>query len=132
MPAVDVPAIIHQLAATRGSALRRHLLGEHAEWGPHEENTAQLMEVQSYQLDLDWARIVDDPDDAELRRERLEAKRRGVRPPKHPIVPPAAQRPPELAEQRLQDYLDKIAASEPTRVKEAVSRGEFDRAMGLV
>lgn len=123
---------MRQLATTPGSALRRHLLGEHAEWGPHEENTARLLEVQAYQLDLDWIRTTTDPDDHQLLRERLDAKRRGIKPPKRPIIPPVAQRPPTLAAQHAQAYADQLAAhANQGRVTEQVTTDEFDEALDL-
>lgn len=135
MPARDLPYVIQQLAKTRGSALRKELLGDYAEWGPHEENTALLLDIRSYELELAWADRTIDPDDRDVRRERLEAKRRGIKPPEHPIVPPVAHRPADLAEERLKQYLERIAeqqaAREPAKTSGLVSISDFNRAMGL-
>lgn len=133
MPACDLPDVIHQLVATRGSALRRTLLGDYAEWGPHEENTALLLDIRSYELELAWADRTVNPDDQDVRRERLEAKRNGIKPPKHPLVPPVARRPNDLAEERLQAYLEKITEQEvaPEPRSALVPMSQFNEAMGL-
>lgn len=131
-PAVDLPSIVRELVATTGSSLRRHLLGELAEWGPHEENTAQLFEVQAYHLDWDWTQATIDPDDPAVRQDRLEAKRKGIKPPPRPLIPPTAQRPSGLADQRLNDYLEQVGKHvTPMNTSRFVSRAEFDKAMGL-
>lgn len=127
MPGVDFYAHVRRLPSVRGSALRRLLLGDEAEWGPDEENRARLLEVQAYVLELDWIRHTTDPDDPEVRRDRLEAKRRGEKPPPRPIVPPAALRPTQLAEQRFQEWIDQLAATVPKPAKERVSLAEFDQ-----
>lgn len=134
MPAQDLPDVIRQLVKTSGSALREELLGDYAEWGPHEENTAQLLDIRAYELELAWADRTIDPNDQDVRRDRLEAKRRGIKPPEHPIVPPVAHRPGDLAQERLQQYLDKIAAQQTdTEPKTGlVSMREFNAQMGLV
>lgn len=136
MPAQDLPDVIRQLVATRGSAMRRELLGDYADWGPHEENTALLLDIQSYELELAWADRTIDPEDREVRRERLEAKRNGIKPPKHPLVPPVARRPHDLAQERLQQYLEQVAeqqtAQQPETTAGIVSMSEFNRKLGLV
>lgn len=116
--------------------MRRELLGDYAEWGPHEENTALLLDIRSYELELAWADRTMDPDDRDARRERLEAKRNGIRPPKHPLVPPVARRPEDLAEAHLKAYLEKVAEQQvkqqPVKTSGLVSMSEFNKAMGLV
>lgn len=116
MPVVDLVALVNGLD----------------NWGPHQENTARLFEVQSYQLELDWVTRTVDPDDPEVRKERLEAERNNIKPPKHPIVPPIALRPPEWADVALSAYVEQIAAQAiPQREREFVSTDEFDAALGL-
>lgn len=112
--------------------MRRELLGEEAEWGAHEENTARLLEVQAYQLDWQWARETVDHDDPDVKRERAEAKRNGIKPPARPLIPPTARRPAGLAEQRLNEYLEEIAKHvTPQSATRSVTRAEFEQAMGL-
>lgn len=126
--------MVRQLVKVRGSMLRQELLGDYAEWGPHEENTAQLLDIRAYELDLAWADRTINPDDQDVRRERLEAKRNGIKPPEHPIVPPVAHRPAELAEERLQQYLDQLAAQQPVQPEVSngfVSMAQFNSMMGL-
>lgn len=78
-------------------------------WGAHEENTALLLEQQAYALELDWVDRITDPNDRELARERAARKRAGIEPPRHPLVPPIAHRPPVLAQQRIADYAAAVA-----------------------
>lgn len=130
---MDLSDIIHQLVATPGSALRRELLGEEAEWGPHEENTARLLDVEAYQLDWEWARKTTDPEDPSVRREQLDARRRGIRPPRRPLIPPVAARPPGLAEQKLAEYLARVAEhAEPAPNRRAVTLAEFNQVIGAM
>lgn len=132
MPAVDLPGMVRQLAATPGTAVRRELLGELAEWGPHEENTARLLDVLAYDLDWRWGQGVIDPDDPDVKRERAEAKRAGVKPPPHPLIPPVAHRPTGVAEQRLNEYLERVTEyATPKERSHSVSRAAFDAAHGL-
>lgn len=101
-------------------------------WGPHEENTAQLLEAERYKLDLLWADRITDPNDQEVRRARLEAERAGIKPPKHPMIPPIAQRPAAVADLRIRQWLDEMAAYQtPEREKSMVTLDEFDAALGL-
>lgn len=101
-------------------------------WGPHEENTALLLEAERYKLDLAWADRTVDPNDREVIRARREAERAGIKPPRHPMIPPIANRPPEIADLRLQQYLDQITAhQEGGREKVLVSLDEFDASLGL-
>lgn len=125
----DFVAHVLRLIQIRDSALRRLLLGDHAEWGPDEENRALLLEVQAYQLQLDWTDRTTDPDDPAVRRERAEAKRNGLKPPKRPAVPPVAQRPAGIAEERLKAYIDELVSHEPKPTKELVSLEEFNRVI---
>lgn len=129
MPGEDFVTHVARLVQIRDSALRRLLLGDYAEWGPDEENRALLLEVEAYQLQLDWIERTIDPDDPAVRRERAEAKRSGRKPPKRPAVPPVAQRPGEIAAERLQAYIDELASHEPKPVKELVSIEEFNRVI---
>jgi hypothetical protein len=133
--AVDMPDIIRQLIATRGSAMRREILGDYAEWGAHEENTARLLDVREYELELAWADRTFDPDDRETRRERLEAKRRGIKPPPHPLVPPVAHRPAQLAEAILSRYLETVKQQQVEKergpIRRTVSMTRFNEINGL-
>jgi hypothetical protein len=133
MPAADLVSRVHRLPRIPTSALAELLDPEGLRhWGPHEENTARLLEIESYRLELDWADRTVDPDDAEARRARAEARRNGVKPPKNAPVPPIALRPKSIAEQRYQQYLDSLQPpARPKPVLVSMSRREFDEAMGL-
>lgn len=132
MSAVDFVVRVKRLVKMRSSALADLLSEGEAEWSPHEENTALLLEVQSYQLELAWIDRTADPNDREARLERLKAESAGLKPPKNPIVPPVAHRPSWLAERKYEEYLEKLTASQAPRVREQVDSDEFDRRMGLI
>lgn len=133
MPAVDFAARVKRLTRVRSSALADFLTEGEAEWGAHEENTAQLLEVQSYQLELDWAERVTDPNDPAVKEEREKARLQGLKPPRKPLVPPVALRPRKLAEQRYEEYLERLMeAQTPERIREQVDSDEFDRRMNLI
>lgn len=132
MPADDLATRVKRLVRIRSSALADLLSDGEAEWGAHEENTAQLLEVQSYLLDLEWAQRTTDPDDPAVKAERERARANGIKPPKKPLVPPVALRPKRLAEQRYEEYLQKLTESQqPHRVREQLDSDEFDRRLGL-
>lgn len=114
-PALDLVALVNELDG---------------HWGPHEENTALLLEAQRYALELAWADRTVDPNDREVIRARREAERAGIKPPAHPLIPPIANRPAEVAELRLQQYVEQIAAHQaPPSEKVMVSLDEFDATL---
>ncbi|MGW5645066.1 hypothetical protein [Saccharopolyspora sp. NPDC003762] len=123
--------MVRQTIHTPGSALHRKVAGG---WGWHEENTARLYEALTYWLELAWIDRTTDPDDPHVKRERAQAKRDGIKPPPHPLIPPVALRPAEVADERLQAYLDDVAqyqTREHDGGKRQVSSDEFDRILGL-
>lgn len=133
MPASDLAARVRRLIRIRSSALADLLSDGEAEWGAHEENTAQLLEVQAYLLDLEWVQRTVDPNDPEVKAEREQARAKGIKPPKRPLVPPVALRPKKLAEQRYDEYVRMLTeAQTPQRVREQLDSDEFDRRMGLI
>jgi hypothetical protein len=75
-------------------------------WGPHEENTARLLEAYAYQLEWGWADRTIDPDSPEAKQARAEARK--VKAPPHPIIPPAAYRPKTFADERMQEYVEEL------------------------
>lgn len=132
LPVQDLIALIRKLPP--GSCLAREELGAWADWDAHKENTARLLEIESYKLQLSWVDRITDPEDPEVKRERAQAKRAGVTPPRDPMVPPIAMRPGDISEQRLQEYLDRLAehqASSSPKSIQAGSRAAFDQAWGL-
>ena len=107
------------------------LVKELDHWGPHEENTARLFEAQAFKLELDWVDRTTDPDDPEVKRDRAQAKRAGITPPPHPIVPPVALRPPSMAEDAIVAYVEKLEAHNTPPPSRASSRADFDKAHGF-
>lgn len=75
-------------------------------WGLHEENTALLLETITAQLDWGWADRTIDPDDPEVQAEQK--KRKGHKPPPHPILRPVALRPAKEADERFKSYVDEL------------------------
>jgi hypothetical protein len=133
MPAVDLVAHVHRLTRIRDAALYDLLSDGLSHWGPHEENTALLLEAQAYALDLIWADRTTDPDDPAVKRERTQAKRAGIKPPPHPLIPPVAHRPDTLAERRVREYIEAVERyrSRPEPEVKYLSSNEFDRELGL-
>lgn len=132
MPVHDLLARVRRLVRIPESALAELLSDGTSTWDPHKENTARLLEIQSYQLDLEWASRTTDPNDPEVKRERIEAERNGIKPPKHPIVPPIALRPNSLAEARFEAYLEQITAQTTgKRESQLVGTDEWETALGL-
>lgn len=134
IPAVDLVAMVKQLAGKPGTCLYRV---EMDGWGPHEENTARLYEALNYWLELAWVDRTTDPEDPEVKRERAEAKRSGIKPPPHPMIPPVALRPPKIADERFQGYLDEVQQYQTRREeqrsgKRMVTSDEFDSYLDLL
>lgn len=133
MAAVDLVAYVHRLTQIRDAALYDLLSDGLAHWGPHEENTALLLEAQAYALELTWADRTTDPDDPAVKRERAQAKKAGIKPPPHPLIPPVAHRPDSLAKKRLDEYIEAVekyrAGPEPE--VQYLSSDDFDRMLGL-
>jgi hypothetical protein len=122
-------AHVERLSHVPETALAREL---GVDWSPHEENTARLYEVLHHWLGLEWIDRTTDPDDPEVRRRRAEDKRRSVKPPPYPLVPPVALRPDQIAEKRHAAYLDEVQRwSAPQVERRNVGSDEFDRIMGL-
>lgn len=131
LPVSDLMALIRKLPGD--SALAREEAGPWGNWDAHKENTARLLEIEAYKLELAWIDRTTDPNDREVKRERLEAERAGIKPPPHPMIPPIAMRPAEISEERLQEYLDAVSSfNAPNRETRMVDSEEFDRLMGLI
>lgn len=126
--AADLVSLIRKLPVD--SAVSRAELGPWAYWDAHKENTARLLEIQDYQLQLHWIDRTTDPEDKELKRERAAAKRANLKPPKAPIVPPVAMRPSQLSDERIKAYLDRLG-EQTVQPTQASSRSAFDRQHGL-
>lgn len=126
---------MQQLRRVPDSALRRAELGEAADWGLHEENTARLLDVLAYRLDLDWVDRTTDPDDPQVKRDRARAKRDGRTPPSRPLVPPVAHRPEQLQQHLIERYTSDLAEHRDGGDEHGgqrsglVSSDEFDRQM---
>lgn len=133
MPAVDLVAHVHRLTRIRDAALYDLLSDGLSHWGPHEENTALLLEAESYALQLAWVDRITDPEDPAVKRERAQAKRAGIKPPPHPLIPPVAHRPDTLAARRLREYIEAVEKYQagPPPEELYLSSNEFDRVMGL-
>ncbi|WP_409186495.1 hypothetical protein F9C11_20590 [Amycolatopsis sp. VS8301801F10] len=134
MPAADLAALVRRLVRIPDSALGDLLSDGVAAWGPHEENTARLLEAQEYALQLTWNDRTIDPDDPELRKERAIAKKNGLKPPPFPMIPPSAIRPPKLAQARVDAYMAEVQRYQnpPKPEPQMITLDEFERAKGIV
>ncbi|MFD8496343.1 hypothetical protein [Amycolatopsis sp. NPDC059657] len=131
MPAADVVALIRKLPADSALAQAEN---DGPPWGIVEENAARMLDIAAWQAELEWVDRITDPEDRAVKRERALAKRAGIKPPNHPIVPPVAYRPPKIAELRWNEYNAAVelynAQNEPAEVRH-VSSADFDSIMGL-
>lgn len=66
------------------------------------ENLAMLVDRKDYWLNSEYRSWVTDPDDPEVKADR--ERRKKIKPPPRPLLPPVAQRRPELVEALLQRY----------------------------
>lgn len=78
-------------------------------WSYTDENLALLVDRLDYWLGTEYAGWVTDPNDPEVKRERAERKRSGVKPSPIPIIPPVAKRPPEQDKQ-ARDIVERMRA----------------------
>lgn len=92
MPGVDLVNLILQLDQA---------------WGLHEENTALLLETLNAQIEWSWADRTINPDDPEVKAERV--KQKNSKPPRYPVLRPMAKRPAKQDEQRWQDYIQTLS-----------------------
>lgn len=125
-PARDFVAVVRQTLETRGTALNHAVLGDQAEWGLHQENTARVLDALYHQAETSWVDRTTDPDDPEVKRARAEAQRSGRKPPPHPPIRPVALRPASVAAQVMGHFVEQqTPPPEPPRQR-AVSTAEFD------
>lgn len=124
----DFAAHVRRLRDIEGSALAKRL---GTDWSAHAENTARLYDLSAWRSELEWADRTIDPEEA--RRRAAQAKRDGRKPPEHPIIPPVAVRPEQLAKRRLDAYLSEISAhvGSSTPVPTRSDRSAFDRHWGV-
>lgn len=77
------------------------------------ENLAMLVDRKDYWLNSEYRSWVTDPDDPTVKAERERRKREGIEPPPRPLLPPVAQRRPELVEALMQRYRAESERYEP-------------------
>ena len=69
-----------------------------------DENIAMLVDREHYYLESEYSSWITDPNDPQVKAERMQRKRRGEKPPPHPLIYPVAQRAPELAQRHLAEF----------------------------
>lgn len=108
-------------------------LGDLWDWNHLAANLAELVDLMAYWLHSEYAKWTHDPEDPEAKRREAERKRRGLKPPPIPLIPPVAHRPPSVAEAYEQNYLRLVAEHTPHEgpQKRLVSLDEWERAAGL-
>ncbi|MFJ1461840.1 hypothetical protein [Nocardia sp. N2S4-5] len=92
MPYRDVAALIDDADARDEQAAR------------DSENLAMLVDRIDFLNTFDYVSGTTDPDDPEVKKERMERKRRGLRPPPLPLLPPVALRDPEVTAALVERY----------------------------
>ncbi|WP_280389315.1 hypothetical protein [Nocardia wallacei] len=98
MPYRDVAALIDDADRRETQAFR------------DSENLAMLVDRLDFLNTFGYVGDTTDPDDPEVKRERAERKRRGLKPPPVPLLPPVAQRDPELTAALVERYRSDSAA----------------------
>jgi hypothetical protein len=108
-------------------------MGDLWDWNHLAANLADLVDLMSYWLGNEYAKWIHDPDDPETKRRDAERRRRKVKPPPMPLIPPIAHRPPSVAGQYQERYLQLLTehAPDPGPTKTVVSLDEWERAAGL-
>lgn len=96
--------------------------GLQPEWTRTDENVAKLVDRIDFWLGALWQEWTTEPDDPEVKAERERRKREGIKPSPAPIIPPVADRPPELHKFLTEQYLRRRAeADKPPRRKVTVA-----------
>ncbi|MGF7124029.1 hypothetical protein [Rhodococcus sp. BE178] len=74
------------------------------EWSFEAENMAMFLDRFDFFLRSEYASWITDPDDPEVKAERALRKKRGIKPPQQPLIPPVAWRPGPIADLRRELY----------------------------
>ncbi|WP_418346166.1 hypothetical protein [Rhodococcus pyridinivorans] len=90
-----------------------------------------LVDRENYWLNSEYASWVTDPNDREVKEERLRRQRLGIKPPPMPLLPPVALRPPDLAQLRLSQY-DTAVSTHMSTTATSRSAGGGDIKAGSV
>lgn len=99
------------------------------EWASTDENIARLVDREDYWLNSEYTSWVQDPDDDEIKAERLRRKRLGIKPPPAPILYPVAERPTDLHITLLEEAVAQSRrAAEPPRRKITIAELRAMRA----
>ncbi|MBF6515517.1 hypothetical protein IU421_14690 [Nocardia cyriacigeorgica] len=92
MPYPDVAALIEDADARDAQAAR------------DSENLAMLVDRADFLNNFGYVSGTTDPDDPDVKRERAERLKHGIKPPPMPILAPVAQRPPEITAELIERY----------------------------
>ncbi|MFE2994277.1 hypothetical protein ACFXG4_05005 [Nocardia sp. NPDC059246] len=74
-----------------------------------------LVDRQDFELNFDYVSGTTDPDDPEVKRERAQRAKHGIKPPPLPILAPIAQRDPVITAELVERYQQ---AQQPYRIPE--------------
>lgn len=112
------------------SALARAELGDTWDWNHYSANLAELVDMVTFWLNLEYQKAITDPDDPKVKKA---AKRK---PSPIPLVPPVAHRPDSVAERYQAAYNELVAqfgnpGEEAPIGKRWVSSDEFDALLDL-
>lgn len=101
-PAQDLVDAIRNLPLE--SATVRSELGDRFDWNHLAANIAELVDLMHFKVQADYTQWITDPDDPKVKAELADRKRRGIKPPPVPIVPPVAHRPDSVATDYVAAY----------------------------
>ncbi|NEW40778.1 hypothetical protein GV794_01905 [Nocardia cyriacigeorgica] len=92
MPYPDVAALIEDADARDAQAAR------------DSENLAMLVDRTDFLNNFGYVSGITDPEDPDIKRERAERLKHGIKPPPMPILAPVAQRAPEISAELIERY----------------------------
>lgn len=95
------------------------------------ENLAMLVDRLNFGLNLDYVEAVTDPEDPQVKRDRLERKKRGIKPPPLPLLAPIAQRDPVITAELVARYRDANKPYEVSEPEPGPQRSKLARVLDL-
>ncbi|BAD56382.1 hypothetical protein [Nocardia farcinica] len=108
MPYTDVAALIEDAEARDAQRAR------------DSENLAMLVDRCDFDTTFGYVSAVTDPDDPQVKAERARRLKYGIKPPPTPILPPVAQRPPEITDLLIARFRE---AQKPYQIPDQRSSG---------
>jgi hypothetical protein len=111
MPYPDVAALIEDAEARDAQHAR------------DSENLAMLVDRQDFETRFDYVSGTADPDDPEIKAERAQRLKHGIKAPPMPIYAPVGLRDPKITAELVERYRE---AQKPYQVPEDKPKSKFD------